>query len=45
MLAAVGLVMVAYGLSTVSVPLAIGTVGAVLVVVGVAGAWSKGGRL
>ena len=37
----VGLGMVGYGLSQVSVPLAIGVVGGILLVIGLAGAYRK----
>lgn len=43
-LALVGGIMIGYGLSLVSVPLALCVMGVMLLTVGIAGAWRKGNR-
>jgi len=44
LLAFVGWVMLGYGLGSISVPLAAGVLGGLLILAGILGAWRKGGR-
>jgi hypothetical protein len=43
-LALVGWLMLGYGLGSISVPLAAGVLGLLLILAGLTGAWRKGGR-